>query len=556
MKKIIALLCAFIMLLTCLTSCFDSKTEEQTSDTTAAGGETAASDIVNYTVVYSADCSESVKTRVDELISKIQSLYGVKLSRASDKNKDAVEKEILVGHTNRPESEEFLAGLRVKDYGYAMLGGKIVISGVTDEYTVLALKNFIEIALNEKKENIAFSESDIVRGEYDIIDMKLNSVSVKGWSVVYPYDYSNSEKSFAEQLQKNLSEASGYYIRLCTDKDNVTEKAIVIKTAATSGITVSGNVITLSGEGKEELQQLSATFIGAVNGAKVENGIISVNITNDMAIKEFLTVMSFNLRFDLTENAGVSRVDAIVAQVRDLAPDVFGVQEDTVEWQDLLDPKLTEYTAVHATKPVGNDVSSQEYLTIYYRTDKFTLVDSGTKWLGNVPSMPSKFPESSIYRAMNYAVLERISDGERICFVNTHLEHNDGSTTNTTRAIARQKQTAVLIEQTQKICAKYDGVASVTVGDFNCTTNESIHLTMRENGYEDCRMSATDIKSQGTWNGAYYGGGVDKNSDILDYCYVSQNDFSICSYAVSTDKYNGMYTSDHFPVVVKLLFNE
>ena len=387
-----------------------------------------------------------------------------------------------------------------------------------------------------------------------INNVKINGESITDWSVVYPDDYSNSEKYFAEQIQQKLSEISDYNVRLCSDKENVTEKVIVIKTAEQTGISVEGSVITLAGNGKAALAQLCSTVLTILSNAKTENGVIDIKITDDTPLEEFLTVMSFNLRFDLTEYEGISRADAVVAQIRDLSPVVFGVQEDTKQWCDLLDAKLTEYTAVHTSKPIGTNVSSQEYLTIYYRTDKLTLIESGTKWLSATPNLPTKFSESTIQRAMNYAVLES-TDGEKLCFVNTHLEHTDSESTRATREKARQKQTAVLIEQTKKICEKYEGVASVTVGDFNCTNKETIHATIRDNGYEDCRLSAFEVKSQGTWNGAYYGDPLNKNSDILDYCYVSKNDFAICSYAVSVDKYNGMYTSDHFPIVIKLLFD-
>ena len=549
MKRTIALICAFIMLLCCLTSC---KNDKETSDTSS--GEILTSELGNYTVVYSGNCGAEVKTKINEMLAKIKSLYGVELKSVIDIMQEASDKEILVGDTNRPESNEFLINMRVKDYGYAAVGSKIVIASASDEYTVKSLEKFITTALNKKKENLTLSEPDIVRGEYDIDDMKLNGESVNGWSVVYPDNYGNSEKHFAAQIRQMLSEKSGYYVRICSDKETVTEKAMVIKTADATGISVSGSVVTLSGNGKDGLMQVCSTVLDVLSDAKAENGVINVKITGDSALAEFLTVMSFNLRFDLTENAGISRADAVVAQIRDLSPDVFGVQEDTAQWCELLDAKLTEYTAVHTTKPIGNDASSQEYLTIYYRTDKFTLVDSGTKWLSDAPAFPSKFSESSIYRAMNYAILER-ADGEKLCFVNTHLEHTDSESNREIREIARQKQTAVLIEQIQKICEKHGGVASVTVGDFNCTGKETIHATMRKNGYVDCGTNAFTVTSQGTWNSAYHGGTVDKNSDTLDFCYASENDFEICSYKVSADTYNGMYTSDHFPIVIKLLFN-
>ena len=150
---------------------------------------------------------------------------------------------------------------------------------------------------------------------------------------------------------------------------------------------------------------------------------------------------------------------------------------------------------------------------------------------------------------MNYAILERKSDGARFCFVNTHLENTTGESSK----VARQKQTQVLLEQTARLVQEYGNIPSIMVGDFNATANEAIHATMKDRGYSDCSVDAFSISAHGTWNTGYYGGVADKNADTLDFCYASENDFFICSYKVSAQKYNNMYTSDHFPIIIKLL---
>ena len=76
-----------------------------------------------------------------------------------------------------------------------------------------------------------------------------------------------------------------------------------------------------------------------------------------------------------------------------------------------------------------------EYSAIFYRTDKFDLIESGTKWLSPTPDEPCSYyvykdPDTGVtYRAnfpriMTYAVLERKTDGARFIYVNTHLDHN------------------------------------------------------------------------------------------------------------------------------------
>ena len=77
--------------------------------------------------------------------------------------------EILVGKTNREETEEFLSALTPWQWGYALVGTKIVIAGHSDETTAEAVDAFIENIV--KRSPLSFSESDryvfgdVVKGE-------------------------------------------------------------------------------------------------------------------------------------------------------------------------------------------------------------------------------------------------------------------------------------------------------------------------------------------------------------------------------------------------------
>ena len=77
--------------------------------------------------------------------------------------------EILVGKTNREETAEFLSSLTPWQWGYALIGTKIVIAGHSDETTAEAVDAFIENIV--KRTPLSFSESDryvfgdVVKGE-------------------------------------------------------------------------------------------------------------------------------------------------------------------------------------------------------------------------------------------------------------------------------------------------------------------------------------------------------------------------------------------------------
>lgn len=66
--------------------------------------------------------------------------------------------EILVGKTNRPETAEFLDHIQMWQYGYALIGEKIVIAGHDDATTRLAVDEFIKFAASRTP--FSFTQAD------------------------------------------------------------------------------------------------------------------------------------------------------------------------------------------------------------------------------------------------------------------------------------------------------------------------------------------------------------------------------------------------------------
>jgi len=67
--------------------------------------------------------------------------------------------EILVGETNRPESAEFLDSLQMWQYGYALVGQKIVIAGHDDDSTRLAVEEFKSFLAERTADGASFTFS-------------------------------------------------------------------------------------------------------------------------------------------------------------------------------------------------------------------------------------------------------------------------------------------------------------------------------------------------------------------------------------------------------------
>ena len=107
------------------------------------------SDIVKYNIVRPEDASTALVDATAAFYREVMSIYGDKIRLKDDfvipgnAQYSAAEFEILVGNTNRDETAEFMKQLRVNDYGYAVIGKKIVIVGGSDAATALAIDKFM-----------------------------------------------------------------------------------------------------------------------------------------------------------------------------------------------------------------------------------------------------------------------------------------------------------------------------------------------------------------------------------------------------------------------------
>ena len=129
----------------------DSETESEEGSETDSESEAVVADISfkDYTLVRPDKASERLLDEISEFYGNLMSVTGNFNSFTTDYitgggEPDPDAPEILIGHTNRPETEKVLAELSGDEYAIAVVGKKIVIAGNTDSITVAAVKYFTE----------------------------------------------------------------------------------------------------------------------------------------------------------------------------------------------------------------------------------------------------------------------------------------------------------------------------------------------------------------------------------------------------------------------------
>lgn len=241
-------------------------------------------------------------------------------------------------------------------------------------------------------------------------------------------------------------------------------------------------------------------------------------------------IMSFNILY--ADNApGFGTVDErrplAVKQIKEVAPDFVGMQECTEKWFDYLCEDLgDDYGYVGEL----NDPGRQRWRNpIFYRKDRFDLVETKTRWLTETPDVQSKLEEQRQYRIVTHVLLRDKKTGKQLVYCNTHI----GLTKE-----ERDYQFPILVNMLNGFSAKYPTLVS---GDFNMTYTWPEYDFMQSSGYRSAHELTEDRDMRGTF----------PNGNMLDFCFVSPKTVNVISHRVE----DNIGASDHNPIVIRFSLN-
>ena len=249
-----------------------------------------------------------------------------------------------------------------------------------------------------------------------------------------------------------------------------------------------------------------------------------------------IRIMSSNLRcltpMDLGKRSWFYRADLIASDIEEQAPGIIGFQEAT-RWQyDYFVDTLTGYDSVITYR--DNSIIA-EGCPIFYHTEQYALVDKGSFWLSETPEVMSKDWGAAHYRICSYVILTDKASGKDFVVFNTHLDHvSDEARINGIRVVL------------DKIRA-FGSLPAVIMGDLNALEGSATYISATEN-FLDARYAAEETTDSYT----YQNWGNMENSQRIDYFMVSKTGFGIHRYSVLTHTHDGVYASDHCPIVLTL----
>ena len=141
-------------------------------------------------------------------------------------------------------------------------------------------------------------------------------------------------------------------------------------------------------------------------------------------------------------------------------------------------------------------------------------------------------------RVCTYAVLKDKETGFTYAHFNAHFDHLG--------VIARQESVAVV---TSKIAEIAPDMPVVFTGDLNENMESEMYASVIQSGFADTRVLSGSEDNDGTFHG--YSDLTTKELPI-DFIFANAYVKSVSSYSVNRDKLNGIYPSDHHPVISTL----
>lgn len=298
---------------------------------------------------------------------------------------------------------------------------------------------------------------------------------------------------------------------------------------------------TRRSKGKKILKAVAALLIIAILAACVvffwhfpryalQKKPLEITASNSREIK----MMSYNLRYIAPTDLGVKswfyRAELILSDIQEQAPGVIGFQEATRVHYGYLVDVLEGYDSVITYR---NNSPVAEGCPIFYSTELYELVDKESFWLSETPDVMSKDWGSAHYRICSYVILKDRASGKEFVVFNTHLDHVSDE--------ARIKGIEVVLDKIEA----FGSLPAVIMGDFNAREGSKTYVSVTEHFLD--AMYAAEITDESY---TYQNWGNLENARRIDYFMLSKSGFVVKEYDVLTDTHDGVYSSDHCPIVL------
>ncbi len=248
-------------------------------------------------------------------------------------------------------------------------------------------------------------------------------------------------------------------------------------------------------------------------------------------------LMSFNIRYDNPADSLDNwhlRKKKVVQLIKHHENDFIGIQEGLSLQVNFINNSLPNHNYIGIGRNDGKEKG--EYSAIFYNTNTFKEITSGTFWLSTTPSKISVGWDAAMERICTYGLFENKTTKRKIWVFNSHFDHIG--------KIAQENSAKLILKKIQQL--NTNNTAVVFMGDLNVTPDEKTINTITssmEDGY-----AITEKQFYGPPH-TYIGFSEESRKSRIDYIFTKN--LKVISFSHIDDKRdNGRNVSDHLPVFV------
>ena len=292
--------------------------------------------------------------------------------------------------------------------------------------------------------------------------------------------------------------------------------------------------------------------------------VLSTALTMQAQSYVFATynVRNANRSDSIAGNGWGQRYPYIALQIQFNGFDIFGTQEAKHHQLEDLKKAMPKYDYIGIGRDDGK--LAGEFSAIFYRTDKFEVLEHGDFWLSTETTFPNKGWDAALPRICTWGKFRDKQTGFTFLFYNLHMDH--------VGVKARAESAKLILKKMKEFPTE---LPTILTGDFNVDQNNESYTLLDQSGIMRDSYQIADLRyaPNGTFNGFH----PDRKTDSrIDHLFVTK-EFSVQRYGILTDTYrseapekpqaeqNGNFPkevsmtkyiartpSDHFPVMIQV----
>jgi len=237
------------------------------------------------------------------------------------------------------------------------------------------------------------------------------------------------------------------------------------------------------------------------------------------------------------------RKDTVAQFIKEQGLDIVGMQEVLHNQLTDLKERLPEYTEVGVGREDG--ATKGEYTPIFFKKDKFEVLDSNTFWLSQYPDSAGFIGwDGACPRIATWVKLKYKKTGKVFMAINTHFDHVGGE--------ARNKGALLIIDRIKELPGNEPAVLT---GDFNVNNKSDAYNTLTKNTFvlKDAFQIA-DKKSGVDYTYHSFGRREKSQREMIDFIFVTPQ-IKVNSVLIPEEPTRGTgvtFLSDHNPQIAEI----